>query len=57
MHWLSIGGALILAGISVCTVVVHLTIDLLRVVDEQFSSPPSNDESYAIDASDSVEQA
>lgn len=57
MHWLLIGGALVLVGISVCMAVVHLTIDLLRVVDQQFPSPPSNEKSYAIDASDSVKQA
>jgi hypothetical protein len=44
MHWLLIGGALVLVIISVCTAFVHLTIDLLRVVDEQFQSPPLNEE-------------
>jgi hypothetical protein len=56
MHWLLIGGAFVLVGISVCMAIVHLTSDLLRVVGEQCASPHSNEQSCAIDASDSVEQ-
>jgi hypothetical protein len=56
MHWLLIGGALVWVGVSFCAVIVHLTINLLRVADEQFQSPPSNEKSHALDASDSVEQ-
>jgi hypothetical protein len=54
MHWLLIGAALISGAIGFCTAIVHLIIDLLRVVDETGQSPASNDESYTLAALDDV---
>jgi hypothetical protein len=48
MHWLLIGAALISGAIGFCTAIVHLIIDLLRVVDETGQSPASNDESNTL---------